>query len=120
MVRATYARVKVRLGGGDPSGWSQAKIEGLCTQADYILDGYTTPDTLSTTDNNAIEIAVDVVLRMMRQADMLQESSGTTGHDGRTYVDIPTLSDEIKERIDRVLRSEYFGIQAIDMVGEDT
>jgi len=118
MVRATYARVLVRLGGGDPSGWNEAKIDALCTQADYILDGYTSPDELSTTDNNAIEIAVDVVLRMMRQSDMLQESSGTTGHDGRSYVDITILTDEIKTRIDNVLRSEYFGPQIIDMVGD--
>jgi hypothetical protein len=118
MTRATYAKVLIRLGGGLPSAaWSEAKVTALLAPADYIIDSYTSPITISTTDNNAVEIAVDVVLRMMRQADMLQESSGTDAHDGRTYSEIVLLTDELKQRIDGLVRASNFGVFTVDLVG---
>ena len=119
MVRATYSRVLARLGGSYPSGWDQTKVEDLCAQADYIIDGYTYPETISTTNNVAIELAVDVVLRMMSLADYMQEHSGSAGHDGRSYPVPTVLTSEIKERIDRLLSgSSIHGITTVDMFEE--
>lgn len=118
MSRATYARVSARLGGDDPSGWVQADIEGLCTQADYIIDAETYPETLSTTSDLVIELAVDVVLRMMRLSDFMHEASGSAGHDGRMYPDIPVLNKELKDRIARLSTSQSTGsFTTIDMIG---
>jgi hypothetical protein len=119
MVRATYARVKARVGGSDPTSWDQTAIESLCTQADYILDGYTYPDTLSTTDDLVIELAVDMVMRMMRLADYMQQSSGSAGYEGRQYPDIKVLSDELKERIDIILEQTRTAYTNVDMIEED-
>ena len=118
MVRATYARVLVRLGGAYPSGWVEAAVTNLCTQADYILDGYTYPTTLSTSDNKVIEVCVDIVLRMMRIADLMQEAGGTAGHSGRAYPsEFAPISKDIKERIDALMSdTTYDGFTTTDMV----
>ena len=100
MVRATYAAVLMRLGGTYPTGWAEAQVTNLCTRADYILNGYTSPTTLSTTDASRIEVAIDIVLRLMRIADMMQTAGGSISSMGRAYVDMPVLSDELKSRID--------------------
>lgn len=119
MVRATYARVLVRLGGVLPdSFWTEAKITSLCTQADYIIDGYTYPDAISTTSNLAIEIGVDVVLRLMRQTDAMRRSAGASSGDGFTYPDYVILTPELTKRIDNLLSDNYFGVTTIDMVEE--
>ena len=121
MARATAARVLVRLGGAYPSGWAEAAVTNLCTQADYILDGYTYPTTLSTTDNNVIEVAVDMVLRMMRMADLMQEGAGTAGHSGRVYPsDFTVINNEIARRIDALMSdTTYDGFTTTDMVEDE-
>jgi len=122
MVRATHARVLVRFGGTLPDGWDEAKVTALCTQADYKIDGYTAPDVISTTDNIAIEIAVDVVMRMMRQSDMYKKSAGAMAGDGFTYEDVIVLTDDIKDRIDKALKigNNYtYGIRVTDLIGGD-
>lgn len=106
MARATYARVLVRLGGTITPPWTQAQIEALCLSADYEINAYTTPATISTTSDEAIEIAVDVVLELKKQADGHQTRTGTISHDGRTYSDADILTPGIKERIDKLLASE--------------
>ncbi len=108
MARATHARILVREGGTLRNPWTQAQVEALATSADYIIDGYTSKydATISTTSNEAIEIAVDVVLEMMSQADTNQEASGTVAHDGRSYpVNTDPLTPAIKERIDGLVKS---------------
>jgi hypothetical protein len=122
MVRATEARVLVRLGATawPVVSWTQAAVTALCTQADYIIDGYTYPDTISTTSNTAIELAVDVVLRMMRMADMMQEAGGSSSADGRSYTDFEILNEQMRERISALLRSsDYRGITIIDLIEDD-
>lgn len=108
MVRATHARILVREGGTLRNPWTQGQVEALATSADYIIDGYTAKydATISLTSNEAIEIAVDVVLEMMSQADTNQEASGTVAHDGRSYpTNIDPLTPAIKERIDGLIES---------------
>jgi len=116
MVRATYARVFVRLGGSLPPSWTEAKITALCTSADFIIDSFTAPEVMSTTDNNAIEIAVDVVKNMMREADFIHQSSGSSAHDGRQYPLIEILTPDIRERIQAVMSSTNFS--TVDMIAE--
>ena len=112
MARATTTRVLIRLRGVYPRGWDATSVGNLCTQADYKIDGHTYPDTIGTT-NICIEIAVDVVLRMMRQADMLGRSSGASTGEGVTYPDHVVLTDEIKQRISKQLN---LVITTIDMM----
>jgi len=120
MVRATYARVLVRLGGTPPTNWTEALITALCTSADYEIDSFTYPYTISTTENPAIEIAVDVVLRMMHIANIMHESSGATSHSGRSYpLDLPVLTEEIKLRIHAMLSDNtYHGAENLSMIEE--
>jgi len=118
MARATAALVLARLGGTYPTGWDAVTVGALCSPADAILDGYTAPVTLSTTDTSCIGVAIDIVMRMMRIADMMQSAGGAMSTMGRTYIDMPNLSDELKERIN-VLKAEagsYTGITTIGMV----
>lgn len=117
MARATHARVLVRCGGTLPTGWVEAAVTNLCTQADYIIDGWTYPDTISTTSNIAIEIAVDVVLLLMRQTDMLKKSAGAVVGEGITYANVEVLTPDIKMRIKRQLRGTDMGIHLSDMIG---
>lgn len=119
MSRATYARVKIRLGGEDTPPWTQAKIEGLCDSADFEINAYTNPASISLTSDEAIEIAVDVVLELKKQADGHQTRTGTISHDGRTYSDADILTPGIKERIDKLLASEttsYTGFGIITQI----
>jgi hypothetical protein len=106
MARATYLRVLPRIGGTLTPPWTQAQIESLCDSADYEINAYTNPAAISLTSNEAIEIAVDVVLGLKILADGHQSRTGTISHDGRTYSDADPLSPGIKERIDKLLASE--------------
>jgi len=119
MVRATYARVLVRLGGTRPVGWDEADITSLCTQADYVIDGFTYPDTISTTSDVAIELAVDVVLRMMRQADMMRRSAGASQGEGFVYPDLTILTDELISRIRALLNTTHYAVVVIDGLGSE-
>lgn len=114
--RATYARVKIALVGTDKVGVTQSEIEDLADRADAQIDGYTYPQVISTTNTIAIEIAVDVVLRLLRIGDMAHEASGTSAHDGRSYPDIPVLTQELKDRIDTFRRSTS-RFRYADMIG---
>lgn len=116
MARATYAKCLVALGGTLPSPWVEGTVTALDVRADYIIDGYTSPEKISTTSNEAIELAVDVVLRLMRQVDMLRQSSGSTSHDGRSYDEVVILTDEIKSRIDGLLKESYSTMTTIDLI----
>jgi len=120
MARATAALVYARLGNAYPTPWDAVTVGALCTRADSILDGVTTPVVLSSTDASCIEVACDIVMRMMRIADMMQTAGGSMSSMGRTYVDMPTLSDELKERIN-ILKQEagsYRYATSVDTVEE--
>jgi hypothetical protein len=109
----------VRLGGALPDAfWTEAKITALCTQADYKIDMYTYPDTISTTSNLAIEIGVDVVLQMMRQADMYRKSGGATSGEGFTFSDVDILTPDIKKSIDNLLSDNFFGVTTVNLMEE--
>lgn len=110
MVRATYARVLVRLGGTYPAGFDATSVGNLCTSADYLLDGYTNPDTLSTTDNEVLELAVDVVISMMAEASWLQAGGYMSGKPKPEV-----FTTELKERIKKWMSGDY-GPQAVDMI----
>lgn len=118
MVRASYAKVLIRLGGTLPSPWTEAAVTALCVAADRIIDGYTSPASISATSDIAIELGVDVTLRLMRQADMLRQSSGASSVDGRTYAEIDILTEDIKQRIDSALDTSYSGITTINLMEE--
>jgi len=118
VARATAALVLPRLGNSYPTGWDAVSVGALCAPADAILDGYTYPITLSTTDASCIAVAIDIVMRMMRIADMMQSAGGAVSTMGRGYVDMPNLSDELKMRID-VLKDAavtYPYATSVDMV----
>jgi len=111
VVRATAARVLVRLGGSYPAGFAEAAVTSLCTQADYLIDGYTHPDVLSTTDNECIEIAVDVVVQMMAEASWIQAGGYLTGKPKPTV-----LTDELKGRIDLWVTRNNYPIGVVDTI----
>lgn len=115
MVRATYARVLVRTGGSRPAGWSEAAITALCTNATYLLDGFTHPDTLSTTDNECVEIEVDLVLNLMAESSWLHAGGYLTG---KPKPEVFTQS--LKERIAGWLTRNNAPIGVVDMVGPDS
>lgn len=117
MARATFARVKVRLLDDYPTGITEAIVTALCASADYRIDNYTKPNKMSTTDDTAIEIAVEVVLRMLRQGEMIRRSSGASAADGVVYPDIVILTDNIKAMIDRELNVSHYGIAVLDGMG---
>lgn len=120
MARATYAGVLKRSGGTPPANWDETSISGLFDAADNAIDGYTAPDTISTTDVRAIAIAEAVVLRLIKIGDSAQQSSGTTSLEGRAYPDFPELNDDLKQRIDALLvSSNTHGISALNMIGSD-
>lgn len=105
MVRATAARVLIAIGGSYPTGWAEAAVTNLCQRADYIIDGYVkrwgTAATLSATDNDAIEVAVDLVLHLMWVADMMKRSRGMVAGEGMAYpAQLNPFPKWIKERID--------------------
>lgn len=106
MARATYARVLPRIGGTITPPWTQVLIESLCDSADYEINAFTNPASISTTSDEAIEIAVDVVLELKIQADGHQSRTGTINHDGRTYKDADPLPSWVKEKINKLLASE--------------
>ena len=114
MVRATAARVLVRLGGTYPTGFAEAAITSMCTQADYILDRLTHNVTLSTSDNEVVEIAVDIVLNMMAEASWFQAGGFLSG---RQKPDVVTPL--IQECIARWMSRDY-GPQAVDMMDTET
>ena len=119
MARATAALVLPRLGNAYPTGWDAVSVGALCAPADAILDGYTYPITLSTTEAGAIQMACDIVLRLMRIADMMQSAGGAIAVSGRSYLDMPVLTDEMKERIERLTQNAtYDGATTVDMVEE--
>lgn len=119
MPRATYVGVLKRYGGTPPPGWDETAITGLFDAADDAIDGYTAPDTISTTDSIAVAIAEIVVMRLVKIGDAGHQASGTSGLDGRAYPDYPELSDELKERIDSLLIDPTLrGIGIADMIPE--
>ncbi len=111
MVRATTARVLIRLGGAYPAGFDATSVGNLCTQADYILDGYTNPEVLSTTDANVIELACEIVLSMMAEASWYQAGGYASG---RPKPEV--LTPDIKHRIEQLMAENYSYIQTIDTV----
>lgn len=119
MVRAAYTDVVKRFPSGEyPGAWTQARVTDLCSEADYILDAYTSPQTLSTTSDEAISISVDVVIRLMIQGQMLEQSSGTMGHNGRQYpLNMEILTPELRTRIENLLRTSTV-VDTLDMIDE--
>ena len=113
MVRATYARVLVRTGGTLPVPFTEAAVTALCTNADYLGDGITEPETLSLTDNEVIEIFVDIVLNMMAEATWLHAGGYLTG---RPKPEV--MSNDIITRL-RGHMSRAYGPQAVDMIDTD-
>lgn len=111
MVRATVARVLIRLGGTYVAGFDAINIGNLCTSAYYILDGYTNPEVLSTSDDKVIEIEVDIVLSLM--AEILWYQAGGY-NSGKPKPEI--LTPEIRHRIEQLMAENYSYIQTIDTV----
>ena len=120
MARATAALVLPRLGNAYPTGWDAVSVGALCAPADAILDGYTYPVLLSATEPGAIQLCIDIVLRLMRIADMMQSAGGAMSTMGRSYLDMPVLTEEMKERIERLTQNAtYDGCTTADLIEED-
>ena len=114
MVRATTARVLIRMGGTYWVNYDATNVGNLCTQADYILDAYTYPDTLGTGDNE-IELAVSVVMNMIHENDWFSAGGFSTGQARPTV-----LTREIKDIAHRLATdSAYDGFSAVPIVDED-
>ena len=119
MPRATTALVLARLGNAYPTGWDAVSVGALCAPADAALDGYTFPKVLSTTDASCIEMACSIVMRKMRIADMMQSAGGAIAVMGRSYLDMADISDEMKERIDRLTQDPtLYGVTTADAIEE--
>ena len=103
MVRATTARVLIRLGGTYPVNHDATSVGNMCTDADYLLDGETHPDTLSTTDDNVIELAVSIVLQMMAEADWFAAGGFATGQPKPAII-----TRNIKDSINRLSSTTTF------------
>ena len=97
MVRATTAKVLIRMGGAYWVNYDATSIGNMSTEAHYILDGYTHPHTLSTTGNNEIAIAVEVVMNMVAYNDWGMAGGYATGQ-MRPVI----LTTSLKDRIDRI------------------
>lgn len=119
MSRATYALVLEKAGGTDIVGWDQTAIEAIIDDADQHIDTYTYPVVLSQTDPLVINIACDVVLRLIRQGDLAQQISGTASHDGRTYPEIEPLTQSMKKSLDRLKQSSSnYGWRTVTQISE--
>ena len=103
MVRATTARVLIRLGGTYPVNHDATSVGNMCTDADYLLDGETHPDTLSTTGNNEIELACSIVLNMIAEADWVASGGYATGQPKPVVI-----TRAIKATIDRLSSTSTF------------
>ena len=103
MVRATYTLVLVRMNGNYWTGCDETSVGNMCTQADYILDRETYPDTLSTSSNLVKEIAVDIVMNMIA-LDLWGQAGGYLSGFSKPVV----MTEELKEAIDRVSTDAAF------------
>lgn len=121
MARSTATTVLAAYGGTYPVGWISTTISTKCTEADSHIDNYTNPRLIATSGATVREIAHDVVFRLVRRAEMLVRSSGASSGEGYVYPDLVILTDEIKQRIDAMLRhpSGSSGVFVIDQMGSD-
>lgn len=111
MTRATLAKVLVALLGTPPSGVTDDAITALCTRVDRKIDSITYPDTLSTTDEIACEIAVDMVQLEIEYGLWLQAGGALSGKPKPTVM--PT---SIMDRIERMITGTN-DFSAEDMIG---
>ena len=118
MARAASTDYKKFAGGTYPGGWTPTSIDDLTDIADYIIDGYTYPYTISTTSNAAKAINLQVTERLRLRADVGERSSGVASAGGVTYPDLIILTEEIKERIKSLLKSssDTSGFLVLDLM----
>lgn len=121
MARATAAEVIKRMGNAYPTGWDATSVGYLCDSADYHIDGYVKQfggKALSTTDTDAIELAISVVLRLMQIADIMKRSRGIVSEEGRTYmVNLDPIPDWVKPRLETLMTdTTYDGATTASMV----
>ena len=105
MARAASTDYEMYMGGTYPGGWGATMIDNLTDIADYIIDGYTYPVSISSSSNAAKAINIQVTDRLRLRADGAKRSSGASSAEGVTYPDFIILTDEIKERINALLTS---------------
>ena len=104
MARAASTDYEMYMGGTYPGGWGATMIDNLTDIADYIIDGYTYPYTISTTSNAAKAINLQVTERLRLRADAANRSSGAASADGVTYPDLIILTSEIKEQLNALVK----------------
>jgi len=111
VARATTADVLKRWGGTYPPGADATNTADWCEQADEILNAYTHPDTLSTTDSKVKAVAVDVVERLYIRMVWMQAGGPMSGQP-----EPEVLTQDIKEKIDRLsIDSTYDGFTTAKM-----
>ena len=76
MARALYSDVLIWYGGVYPvptTVWTESSITDLCTVADTLIDQVTYPEKIPTSGDEAKEIAVSVVTRLVYRANLVQK-----------------------------------------------
>lgn len=79
MARATLARVKIACFGELPQGIEDAAVTDVCDRVDHQIDSLTYPNSISTTTDLAIELAVDKVLLEIDYILWLQAGGDISG-----------------------------------------
>ena len=105
MARAASTDYEMYMGGTYPGGWGAITIDDLTDIADYIIDGYTYPYTISSTSNAAKAVNLQVTERLRLRADAGTRSSGAASAEGVTYPDVIILTPEIKEQLNALVKS---------------
>lgn len=111
MVRATTVTVLIRMGGTYWVNYDATNVGNLCIAADYFLDAYTHPDTLSTTGNNEIAIATSIVMNMILVNDWFAAGGYTCGQP-RPVV----MTEDIVTRLNILKESTAGDDDTVDMI----
>ena len=97
MVRATAAEVLKLFNGAYPTGISATTVGDLLAQADYEMDAYTRPSTISATDTSGIHIANKIVVNLSIWGLWLHDGGQLSGKE-----EPEILTQRIKDELDRL------------------
>ena len=97
VARATAAEVLKLMGGEYIAGSDATMVGNLLDSADYWMDGYTKPHTLSTSGTSEISIANEIVVNLVMHS-IWQHDGGPAS--GKPEPEI--LTSQIKDQLERL------------------